>query len=79
MGFTGALAILGVLVTGARWVLGFFSDSAKLRRLELWLERTKAKGESERERQRADNERIDQQPNKTGQDLIDDLNQKFKG
>lgn len=79
----GALAALLPLLTGlvavAKWIAAYFSDSSKLRRLELWLERQKSRVEVERERLLAAYGRIEREPPKGGQDLLDDLNKKFGG
>lgn len=79
MMFTAILGIVGLLLTIARLIWGVFSPASRLRRLELWLERRKAHGEAERERQAADNARVDAEPDKTGQDLVDKLNDEFGG
>lgn len=81
--FTGSgLAIitaLGALLKLINFITGEFSPESKLRRLELWLERKKTAAAVEAERLEATNRRIDKEPDKTGQALVDDLNEKFKG
>ncbi len=54
----------------------FFSASARLRKWELWAAEGKARAASERDRQKATEDRIDKEPLKSGQELIDDLNRK---
>ena len=80
---TGALAALLPILTGliaiVKWVAAYFSDSAVLRRLQLSLERQKARVEVERERLKATYDRIDREPPKSGQALEDDLRKKFGG
>ena len=73
------IAILGGLATGVKWLAAYFGDSSVLRRLQLSLERQKARQEVERERLLRTNERIDHEPDKTGQDLLDDVNDKLEG
>lgn len=78
MWFTGALAIIGAAISIIGWALRLFSPTARLHRLELWLERQRTASNVESARQEVENERIDRQPDKTGQDLVDDLNEKFR-
>ena len=75
---TLVVGILGALLTIAKLAWSLFSPKARLRHLELWIERQKALNQSESSRQDDDNARIDTQPPKTGQELLDDLNEKFK-
>jgi len=79
----GALAALIPLLTGlaalVKWVAGYFSDTAKLNRLQLYLERQQARAQVERERLLATYGRIDREPPKTPEATIEDLNEKFKG
>ena len=79
----GALAALLPLLTGlvaiVKWIAAYFSDSSTLRRLQLYLERQKARVEVERERLGATYERIDREVPKTGADVVEDLNRKFGG
>lgn len=78
----GALGLLIPLISGAvallKWFSAYFSDSGVLRRLQLYLERQKARAEVEAERLLRAYDRIDTTQDKTGQDLLDDLNGKFK-
>lgn len=79
----GALGLLIPLLSGAiallKWWSNYFSDSSVLRRLQLALERQKARMEVEAERLLRAYERIDSEAAKTGPDLVDALNEKFKG
>lgn len=75
---SAGLAAIGAIFAVLKFILGEFSPESKLRRWELWYERKKASAQVEAERQVAANERIDNAPDKTGQDLVDDLNEKFK-
>lgn len=79
----GALAALIPLLTGlaavVKWIAGYFSDTSALHRLQLYLERQKARAQVERERLLATYARIDREPAKDGDALLDDLNDKFKG
>jgi hypothetical protein len=68
---TVAVSILGVLVSLYRQ---FWSDSAILKRLELKLTELKARQDVEAERLRALYDRIDREPETTGQNLADQLN-----
>ena len=78
----GALGLLIPLLSGAiallKWWSNYFSDSSVLRRLQLALERQKARMEVEAERLLRAYERIDSETAKTGEDLVDALNDKFK-
>lgn len=78
----GALAALIPLLTGLAtivgWITGYFSDTSKLNRLNLYLERQKARAEVERERLLSTYGRIDREPAKVDDALLDDLNVKFK-
>lgn len=76
---TAALAVLGALLTIIKMILGHFSPESKLRRLELWLERKKTAAAVEAQRLEATNSRIDREPDKAGQDLVDRLNEQFGG
>ena len=76
---TAAVAILTGVIWIVKYILSFFTAEAKLRRLELWRERLKTRAAVEAERLEAAKRRIDLEPDKTGQDLVDDLNEKFKG
>ena len=69
---TVAISILGVLVSLYRQ---FWSDSAILKRLELKLVELKARQDVEAERLRATYERIDREPEQSGQELADRLNE----
>ena len=76
---SAVVAILGALLTIIKFVIGHFSPESKLRRLELWLERKKTAAAVESERLEATNNRIDREPDKAGQDLVDKLNDQFGG
>jgi hypothetical protein len=76
---TAGLAAIGGLITIVKFILAQFSAEAKLRRLELWLERKRTAMAVEAERLEATNNRIDREPDKTGQELVDKLNEQFKG
>lgn len=72
------IAILSLFIGIVRWVYTtFFSKNAKADAILAWAERSKARAEAERDRLRAANSRIDAEPPKTGQDLVDKLNQEF--
>lgn len=72
-----AFTLLGLLLSGARIVYEiFFSPSAKLARWEKWAAEGKAAARAEKDRLRATEDRIDKEPPKSGQDLIDELNKK---
>lgn len=78
----GALGLLIPLISFAvalvKWWLNYVSDSSVLRRLQLSLEAQKARMEVEAERLLRAYDRIQAEPDKTGQDLTDSLNEKFK-
>lgn len=78
----GALGLLIPLISGAialvKWWLSYVSDSSVLRRLQLYLERQKARAEVEAERLLRAYDRIDSEASKSGEDLTDALNEKFK-
>lgn len=72
------IAILSLFIGIVRWVYTtFFSKNAKADAILAWAERSRARAEAERDRLRAANSRIDAEPPKTGQDLVDKLNQEF--
>jgi hypothetical protein len=75
----GILAIIGGFFTVLKFVIGQFSPESRLRRWELWYERKKTADAVEANRLDAANNRIDKEPDKTGQDLLNDLNEKFDG
>lgn len=75
----GILAIIGGFFTVLKFFIGQFSPESKLRRWELWYERQKTANAVEAGRLDATNARIDKEPDKTGQELLDDLNAKFDG
>jgi type II secretory pathway component PulM len=54
----------------------FWSPSAKLQKIQEWIAARLAVLKAEKDRQKATEDRIDKEPPKTGQDLIDDLNKK---
>ena len=72
------LIIIGGFFAVLKFVIGQFSPESKLRRWELWYERKKTAAAVEAQRQEATNSRIDKEPDKHGEDLLDDLNEKFK-
>lgn len=78
----GALGLLVPLLSLAvvvfKWLSNYFSDSSVLRRMQLAVERQKARVEVEAERLLRSYDRIDTESPKVGQDLVDDLNQRFK-
>lgn len=57
----------------------FWSPSARLQRIQLSLATRIQAMKDEKARLKATEDRIDKEPQKTGQDLIDDLNKKFPG
>lgn len=69
--FTAALGVVRLLFTM------FFSASAKWQRMHDWLVAKQAQYKAEWDRLRASYHRIDAEPKKTGQVLIDALNDKF--
>ncbi len=74
------IALISLVLGIARWVFTtFFSKNAKADAILAKVERGKARLEAERDRLRAANKRIDSEPPKTGQDLIDKLNDEFGG
>ena len=73
------LTLLGGLAALVKWLASYFSDGSKLRRLELYLERQKARLEVERERLKATYERIEREPPKPPAEVVEDLNEKFGG
>jgi hypothetical protein len=75
----GVLTALTALAAIVKWIAAYFSDSAKLRRLELYLERKKAKVQVERERLLATYGRIEREPPKSEADLLKALQEKSKG
>jgi hypothetical protein len=75
---TAVISLLGLLATAIKWVANWTSDGSVLRRLQLKIEHEKGRREVERERLRRTYDRIDQEPPKTGDDLGDSLNDKFK-
>lgn len=78
MGFGSALTILAILLRLGNGIWErFFSPSATLKRWEEWAIQRKTRTEDERARLKAEEERIDKEPPKTGQDLVDELNKKF--
>lgn len=78
-GLAALIPILSAVSAAIKWIASYFGDSASLHRLELRLERWKAKAQVERERLLATYVRIDREPKKDGAALIEDLNEKFKG
>lgn len=78
-GLSVIITILSGLAAGVKWLSNYFGDSAVLRRLLLSIERQKGRAEVERERLLRAYERIDAGPDKTGQDLLDDVNRKLDG
>lgn len=78
LSLTALIGIASILIATIRWVYTtFFSKNAKADAVLAWVERGKARLKAERDRLRATNTRIDAEPPKTGQDLIDKLNQEF--
>lgn len=75
MGLGALISLLNLL---AGFLNTYFSDTSVLHRLQLALERQSVRASVERERLIAANKRIDAAPDKTGQDLTDSLNDKFK-
>ena len=75
---TAVITLLGLVATGLKWFANWTSDGSRLRRLLLAVEHEKGRREVERERLRRTYERIDQEPPKTGDDLGESLNDKFK-
>ncbi len=72
-----ATAIIAAISAVIRWAAAFFSDTNTLKRVELAQERAKAKEEVEGERLKATYERIDNEPAKTGPEVVDELNKRF--
>ena len=71
------IALASFAIGIGRWIFTtFFSKNAKVDAILAWSERKKAQLVAERDRLRAANTRIDQEPQKSGQELIDDLNKK---
>jgi hypothetical protein len=75
---TAVISLLGLLATAIKWVANWTSDGSVLRLLPPKIEHEKGRREVERERLRRTYDRIDQEPPKTGDDLGDSLNDKFK-
>ncbi|HJR01817.1 MAG TPA: hypothetical protein VKA83_09310 [Methylomirabilota bacterium] len=80
--FTLSIPLLIALVSFALGIVRFvwttfFSKNAKVEAAHEYLVRKKAQLEAERDRLRAALDRIQKEPKKTGQDLEDDLNQKW--
>lgn len=73
------ITILSGLAAGVKWLSNYFGDSAVLRRLLLSIERQKGRAEVEKERLLRAYDRIDHDPDKTGQELLDDVNRKLDG
>lgn len=74
------IALASFAIGILRWIYTtFFSKNAKADAMLAWAERQKARLVAERDRLRAAEKRIDAEPPKQGQDLVDDLNQKFGG
>jgi cell division protein FtsB len=74
------IALASFAIGILRWIYTtFFSKNAKADAMLAWAERQKARLVAERDRLRAAIKRIDAEPPKQGQDLIDDLNRKFGG
>lgn len=72
------IALFSLFIGIVRWVYTtFFSKNAKADAILAWAERSKERLKAERDRLRAANKRIDAEPPKTGQDLVDKLNQEF--
>jgi hypothetical protein len=72
------IGLISIFLGVVRWVYGtFFSKNAKVDAIIAKAERGKARLKAERDRLRAANTRIDAEPPKTGQDLVDKLNQEF--
>jgi hypothetical protein len=78
LSLTALIGIASVLIATARWMYTtFFSKNAKADAVLAWVERGKERLRAERDRLRAANTRIDKEPPRKGQDLIDKLNQEF--
>ena len=74
MWLTGLVTLLGIVSK----VLEMFGPRAKLARLELALARAKERLALEAQQLQATYHRIEKEPDQTGQDLIDTLNQTSK-
>lgn len=78
LSLTALIGIASILIATLRWLYTtFFSKNARADAVLAWVERGKARLKAERDRLRAANTRIDREPPKTGQDLIDKLNKEF--
>lgn len=72
------IALISLFIGVVRWIYTtFFSKNAKADAILAWAERSRERLKAERDRLRAANSRIDAEPPKTGQDLVDKLNQEF--
>ncbi len=73
------ITILSGLAAGVKWLSNYFGDASILRRLQLKIERMRGRAEVEKERLLRSYERIDAEPDKTGKDLLDSVNDKLEG